>query len=234
MENFENFITFEVKKEIAERYFGFRKIIEKDTKSYLNKIFTSSLELENKIGHDLVRIYTLLNDESLIQTFLTLTGLPKRLFIDSHINTSPKKDDICYLPRPRGFTRKGCLHNMFFDTYKDLFKHVEEYREVLNKLTEDQETIREQINLFYRKNDISSILHFLRGLETSPLDLTPSTFDTARAANLEEKMKIDPPLPATDLLPDIPPIPQEKTIRKHLKELVRTACLQQPELDIRR
>ncbi len=233
MVDFDSFITYEVKKEIAERYFGFRKIIENDTKSYLNKILASSLQLENKIGHDLVQIYTLLNDETLIQSFLSLTGLPDRLFIDSHINTSPKKETLCYLLKPRGFTRTGCLKNMFIDTYKNLFNHVEEYCAVLKQLTEDQETIREQINIFYQKNDISSILHFLRGLESSSMGFNTPVFNDANRANLDDKMKINPPLPVTELLPDINPIPQERTIRKQLKELITNACLNQPQLDIR-
>lgn len=233
MVDFDSFITFEVKKEIADRYFGFRKIIENDTKSYLNKILASSLQLENNIGHDLVQIYTLLNNEALIQSFLKLTGLPDRLFIDSHINTSPKKETLCYLQKPRGFTRKGCLQNMFFDTYKNLYKHVEEYCDVLKQLTEDQETIREQINIFYRKNDITSILQFLRGLESSSSTLSTPLFDTDNGADLDKKMKIYPPLPVTELLPEIAPIPAEKKIRKQLKELIVKACMQQPQLDIR-
>jgi hypothetical protein len=233
MDNFDSFITFEVKKEIADRYFGFRRIIEKDTKSYLKKILTSSLELENKIGHDLVQIYTLLNDETLRQSFLSLTGLPERLFVDSHINTSPKKETICYLQKPRGFTRKGCLQNMFFDTYRNLFKHVEEYRDVLKQLSEDHETIREQINLFYQKNDITSILQFLRSLENTSMEHSPPAFDTTGGADLEKKMRIHPPLPATELLPEIPAVPPEKSIHKQLKKLIMKACEHQPQLDIR-
>lgn len=233
MDNFDSFITFEVKKEIADRYFGFRKIIEEDTKSYLKKILESSLELENKIGIDLVRIYTLLNDEALIQSFLELTGLPQRLFVDSHINTSPKKECIFDREKPRGFTRKGCLQNMFFDTYDKLFMHTEEYREVLKQLTEDQETIREQINLFYQKNDITSILQFLRSLENKTQENAPHIFDATRDKKLKEKMRLHPPLPATELLPDIPSIPLQKRIRKQLKELIIKACTQQPQLDIR-
>ena len=59
-------LAFEVKKEIADRYFGFRKIIEEDTNEYQKKVIASALELEDKIGFDLVRLYVLLKDTSLI------------------------------------------------------------------------------------------------------------------------------------------------------------------------
>jgi hypothetical protein len=234
MEDLDKFLTFEVKKEIAERYFGFRRIIETDTRRYMQRIVDSSIDLEKTIGHDLVCIYSLLQDESLIRSFLVLTGLPDRLFIDSYVNTSPQKDRIFCRQKPHGFTRKGCLHNLFFDTYSRLYQHVLEYRKVLKQLTEDQETIREQINLFYRKNDITSILHFLRGLETRTLDYSALVFNAAMTEDLDKKMKIEPPPSATDLLPDIPLLPAPKEIRKELRDLITRACQQQPQLDIRR
>jgi hypothetical protein len=94
MENIDTLLALEVKKEIAQRYFGFRKTIETDTEAYLRKIQSASLKLEKTVGHDLVRIYTLLSRESLIEDFITLTGLPERFFIDSFINTTPAKTRI--------------------------------------------------------------------------------------------------------------------------------------------
>ena len=54
---------------------------------------------------------------------------------------------------------------MFFDTYAVLHDHIIEYRSTLCRLIEDHETILEQINLFYRKNDITGIMHFLRSID---------------------------------------------------------------------
>lgn len=60
MENIENILTLEVKNELAKRYFGFRKTIEEDTAAYFENIKKTSRQLEETVGHDLVRIYSIL------------------------------------------------------------------------------------------------------------------------------------------------------------------------------
>lgn len=233
MENIDNILTIEVKKEIAERYFGFRRTIEKDSHNYLQEIKELAGELEETVGYDLVQIYTLLHHEDLIQEFISLAGLPGPLFVDSAINTPPKKQKIFTDQHFRGFTRKGCLHNMLFDTYTRLFNHVEEYRKKYQLLEEEYETICEQIKLFYRKNDIHTIFHFLRGLEGGPGSGETLQYDARSREDLEKKMQIDPPTAITKLLPDIPALPPEKSLRKELKALIVRTCRRQPKLDLR-
>jgi hypothetical protein len=233
MESIENILSFEVKKEIAERYFGFRKIIEEDSMAYLEKAQDTSVMLEHGIGCELVRIYSLLHRESLIEEFIELTHLPERFFFEDFMTTLPGKEQLFSGRQIRGFTRKGCLHNMFFDAYIQLYNHVLEYREVYLKLVESHETICAQIQLFYRKNDIHTILHFLRGLEGGSAQHVSVSFNSESRDELERKMRIYPPPPVTELLPDVPAIPAEKSIRKELKNLVVKACLQQPLLDLR-
>jgi hypothetical protein len=233
MESIDNYLTFEVKKEIADRYFGFRKAIEDDSNRYLQDVFDCSRELEKGIGHDLVRIYTLLNSESLIDEFIDITHLPPRIFVDSYINTLPKKDTIFRQQKFRGLTRKGCLNNMFFDTYERLADHIGHYRKIYNSLQEDQETIVEQINLFYRKNDIETIFHFLRSLDNTAAISSPTTAGQSDYTSMASKLRLTPPPAINELLPEIPEIPEQKTIKKELKNLVRKACRQQPLLDLR-
>lgn len=234
MENIDSILTLEVKREIAQRYFGFRKAIEEDSHAYMDKVQKLSVQLEEQVGHDLVRIYTLLKGEKLIERFIQLTNLPKRLFVDSHINTQPQKDELFNEQGFRGFTRKGCLQNMFFDAYSRLCRHIDQYRKVFDELVEEQETIHEQINLFYRKNDINSILHFLRGLEGESATNGTIQFNEASQRQFEEKMRIDPPPPANELLPELPKLPESRSVKKQLKELVMQACRQQPDLDPRK
>ncbi len=238
MEDINTFLAFEIKKEIAERYFGFRKIIEEDTHSYRINILHSSLDLENKIGIDLVRIFALFHSNELIQAFFHLVKLPERLFLDSHLNRSIRiKKNIFKGQTFRGITRKSCLKNMVFDIYKQLYIHINEYQDTLKKLSKDQATIREQINLFYKKNDISSILHFLNSLEGNPQSLSShvqSDPGHSFGQNLNDKMRIHPPPEVEDLLPVIPSIPPFKNMRTSLKRLASAASLRRPEFDIRK
>jgi hypothetical protein len=238
MEDLCNILTFEVKKEIADRYFGFRKIIEEDTQLYKQKVIALSFDLEDSIGTDLVRIYTLLQDDDLISKFFKVSGLSERLFFDCSINKCRALRENVFRGRKiRGLTRWFCFKNMFFDTYTLLHDHIIDYRSALCQLTEDHDTLREQINLFYRKNDISGIMQFLRGLDRSSAGDT-GLLETAQEPNpcccLDDKLRLHPPDPVEELLPIIPEIPPLKEIRAALKEILLLSWSRQPGLDLRR
>ena len=117
-------LAFEVRKEIADRYFGFRKIIEEDSDAYQKDIIAGSLELEEKIGFDLVRLYVLLRDNALIDDLFRITGLGEILFYDQYVSKSPtiRKRVLADIP-VHGLTRKRRFQNMFFDIYDSLAKH---------------------------------------------------------------------------------------------------------------
>lgn len=231
-------LAFEVKKELADRYFGFRKIIEEDTSEYQRNVIASAMELEEKIGLDLIRIYVLLQDDDLIQEFFKLTGLGEALFFDHYINRSPtiRKRVLADLPL-RGFTRKQRFHNLFFDLYANLETDIAGYRQRVQDLAMDQETIREEINLFYQKNDISGIMLFLRGIDgATPGSSGPmaGALDTDSVIAMEEKMRLVPPQPVEKLLPMLALIPPAESIRNELKQLVNTAISRQPRLDVKK
>ncbi|MDH3329207.1 MAG: hypothetical protein OEM01_08245, partial [Desulfobulbaceae bacterium] len=82
-------LTLEVKKEMADRYFGFRKLIEEDIQDYDDQVLASHVRLEQKIGFDLVRLYILLKDETLIHEFFQLAGLDQLIFYDLYMTESP-------------------------------------------------------------------------------------------------------------------------------------------------
>ena len=233
MDSFDDFLSFEVKKEIADRYFGFRKSIEDESRLYLKNILAASHQLEDNIGHALVQLYTLLGKASLIDEFLQLTSLPERLFFDSHINTQPKKEGIFHHQNFRGFTRKGCLQNSFFDAYRRLHKHILDYCQTYKSLQEQHETICAQIDLFYRKNDIHMIFQFLRAIDGHAESSSPLAFDAGKN-DMEKKLMLHPPPAVEELLPEISEIAEEKKIRKELKSFVVRICRQQPLLDLRK
>lgn len=237
MEDITKILSFEVKKEIAERYFGFRKRIEDDTDLYERRLTTSSLELENQIGFDLIRIYILLHSEDLIHRFIQLTGLPQEFFYDPYFVQSATIRKKAFSGRNlRGWTKRGRFRNMFFDAYISLALHVDSYCTTLSELTEEQETIREQINLFYRKNDIDSIMSFIRRID-NPDPARSEFMDTGRGSDpqhgMEEQMRLHPPLPACELLPTISPLPPFKAVRAQLKRLIDEAYAIPRDFDLR-
>lgn len=238
MEDITEILAFEVKKEMADRYFGFRKQIEDDTAAYTRRLTISSLELENKIGYTLILLYILLHRKSLISSFVTLVGLPQDLFYDPYILESPTIRKRVFAGRGcRGFTRKQRFFNLFLDTYDNLVHLVEEYRETLEELTEEQETIREQINLFYRKNDIETILGFIRRLESPDANILTAMQPADRGGpvrGLADQMRLHPPLPTCEILPTIPPLPERKLIQPQLLQLAKEAMHEIGEIDIKK
>lgn len=234
MENIENILTLEVKREIANRYFGFRRIIEEDTENYLTEVRATAKHLEKTVGHELVRIYHLLDRQDLLSRFFSLTGLPEGLFQDAYINTEPVKSEIIAQQNFRGITRKRCLRNIFFDAYDRLHSAIIAHREICDALEEEQKTIGEQIRLFYRKNDINTIFHFLRGLDSTTMDLGSTAITNEYSGSLEAKLQIESPPPVEDLLPQLPAIPPLKKLRKDLKALVSKAYDLHSDQDLRR
>jgi hypothetical protein len=221
----EDILAFEIKKELADRYFGFRKIIEEDKLELDEKIKRQTTILEKRIGFELIRLYILLKDEDLIHSFMKLVGWEEKLFYDQYITESITiRKRVFKGIKISGLTRRGRFNNLVFDTYERLIEHVDHYRQKLEELQTIHATINEEISLFYKKNDIGSIMDFFRSMEstnengsmwTKPLDSSAETF--------RQKMKIDPPPPIDKELTSVPPLVPVSNIRKELKKLIDQA-----------
>ena len=219
-------LSYEIKKELADRYFGFRKLIEEDKEDLAREIHLSSVNIENKIVQDLARLYILFHDEQLIQNFLDLAGLDKKLFFDPYLLESPTiKEKLFADIKRRGLTRSGRFKNLVMDCYEMLVEHVETYRATYAELLESREVIEEEIKLFYQKNDISGILDFLRNLDgpeagSATLQTVPQT---GFSEDIKKKMLIQPPAPIERKLTIIPPLVPLPQIKSKLKSLAEQA-----------
>ncbi len=221
-------LCYEIKRDIANRYFGFRKLIEEDTLALSEKIRQYSFILEKRISFDLIRIYILLRDETLIQSFLTLTNLPEDIFYDPYLAQSENiRKRVFEGVRFRGLTKKACFTNAVVDCYERLIEHTGQYREQFAELVARQEMISAEIDLFYRKNDLGSILGFLRGLGDSTNSSMQGGLEPKLAMELDNKLRITPPPPIDQLLPVIPPLMPIAAIRRQLKTIISQAFNQQ-------
>jgi hypothetical protein len=223
--DFEDILAVELKREIAERYFGFRKMIEEDTLDLTEKIKYQLSILEKRISYELIRIYILLEDETLIHQFMELTGWEEKLYYDPYIIESPTiRNKVFKNIKIRGLTRAGRFKNLVFDAYERLVAHVEHYRQNLEEIETSLDTINQEIELFYRKNDIGNIMGFLRGMESSGNEdrfgITP---DTASVNTFEHKMRLSKPPPIDPELITISPLAPLPNISKDLKKIVDKA-----------
>ena len=119
-------LSGEVKKDIAERYFRFRKLIEDDKFDLSEKIRQYSFILQKRISFDLIRIYILLRDEDIIQAFLHLINLNEKLFYDTYLTESPSiAQRVFECQRFRGFTKSGRFKNYLIDCYENISRRRE-------------------------------------------------------------------------------------------------------------
>jgi len=223
-------MTYEIKKEVADRYFGFRKLIEEDKEALAQAIHRQSITTEQKICLDLARIYTMLKGRELIDRFLVVSGLDEAIFYDEYMTTSPTiRATIFAGVKARGLTKSGRFTKLFLGCYEMLARHVDHYREKYAELLEDRELISEEIEVFYRKNDIESILGFMRSLDDHGNNVLAGPVQTGSGKSLQKKMKVQPPQPLENILSLFPPLVPMPEIRRDLKKLAELALKGHPD-----
>jgi len=220
-------LSYEIRKELADRYFGFRSLIEQEKEALSSKVKDYTLTIEQKTAHDLVRIYMLLADKGLIDRFFILTGLNEDIFFDPYtIKSATIRERLFADFALRGLTRAGRFKRLFLSLYDSLASHIEDYRAKINSLSLDHATVVEEIELFSKKNDLSHIMTFLRSLDASNMpghEQLNVTTGMVSPDNFEKKMQVTPPDPIEQALSIIPPIPPLHTVKKSLKQLTRDA-----------
>jgi len=225
-------LSSEIKRDIAERYFSFRKLIEEDGMGFEEKVRQYSIILEKRISFDLIRIYILLGKEEFINAFLKLAGLDDKLFYDPYLTESANiASRVFRCQRFSGFTRAGRFTNFLFECYENLYYHAEIYHRHIEELMEDRALIVEEMREFYKENNLSSIMGFLHGLSAeeaySGMQGEP---EIGLSDELARKMKIPPLPPIEKTLTVLPRLVDQDDIKHDLKKLAKIAYKnQQPE-----
>lgn len=219
-------LSYEIRKEVADRYFGFRKLIEEDSQDLQRKMHLQSRTAEQAVGHALTRVYILLGDEALIHDFLQLIGLEERIFYDPYLLESPTlRARALAGMRAHGFTRAGRFTNLILDSYQLLEESVTVYRERFGELEESLETIKEEIKIFYQKNDLGNIMQFFRAMDGGGDGPLYGEIQGGATDKLEATMRIEPPSPIEHSLPIFPPLMPLPSVKKQLKRLAERAFL---------
>ncbi len=226
-----DFLNLEIKRELAERYFSFRKLIEEDTQALQDSIAAFTM-IEQRVAMDLTRIYIILNDPDLIWEFLYLSGLERDFFLDMYVRESPTiKARLFKDLKVWGLTWNGRFTKMLLACYDELVLHVDEFRENYAQLDTSHGILAEEIALFYRKNDISSIMGFLRGMDSGAGvgGKLEGAITSGFNESMEDKMCIKPPQPLEKILTIMPPLVPAEQIKKELKKLAAAALAFHPK-----
>ncbi len=221
----QDMLAYELKKELADRYFGFRKLIEEDKLDFAEKARQYSQILEKRIAYDLIRICLLLRQEALIEEFFSLTGLPAYLFYDPYLSQSARiRARVFTGVHLHGLTGAGRFKNLLFDCYERLEHHLAQYREKFTELLAYEKEINAEIDLFQRSNDLGAIMGFLKSLgDRNRAGSMEGGLEPGLAAGLAARLRIEPQPPVEHYLPLLPPLPALESIRPRLKALAESA-----------
>jgi hypothetical protein len=167
MENIANAIAYEVKLEMANRYFGFRTRIENQSKEYLTRLQESGRELEAAVRLDLCRTQYLLQEPRLFCSFVKLVGLPRDYALSLCSRQSfLQVQELFMTMRGEGFTRWRRFRGLATIVYHSLADDIATYRDMYLLFQDEHAEICQEIEKFHRQNDLSEILCFLRNLDS--------------------------------------------------------------------
>lgn len=210
MEDFANVLAFEIKEDLAKRYFGSRKKIENSSALYSESLLHTSEKGNLNVIACIDQIYFLLANDKLCSDFFKLTGLPQDYSppLGSIVHTSLSNQFPANI-KLKGFTRRQRYRNALRFLYTQLEEEVSNYLEEYQELQDFHEDIRKEIKQFYRNFDLTTILQFLREID-NPDQGRDAVFDsqltTPNRHNLDATLKIKYPEPPETLLVPIKPI----------------------------
>lgn len=227
MEDFANAIAYEVKQEIANRYFGFRTRIESQSAEYLEKLRESGRELEAAIRLDLCRMQFLLQEPRLFCSFLNLAGLPGDYALNVCSRQSSLKGQNLFMTmRGEGFTRWRRFRGLAILVYHSLAEDIVTYHDTYHLLQEEHAEICMEINKFQRQNDLSEILSFLRNLDSPDTErrkFLHSNSTLQPTESLEQDLRIAQPPPVTEAMISLPTLVPLKQIKGQFTEILKQA-----------
>ena len=219
MDDFANAIAFEVKQEIAERYFGLRTRIEEWSSRYLEQLHQTDKELAAAIGLDLWRFRVLLEAPYLFHGFLRLIDLPGEDAI--HLcrlhSPEPAPGELFTHLRGGGLTRRQRFRSLASAVYCSLARNVAAYHEAAHQLQLEHDDICAEIDRFRRQNDLTDILSFLRSLDSGTAErsrLLHSDASGGRTSTLDSDLQLKAPPPVSAVLLQLRPLPPLEQIKE--------------------
>lgn len=216
-------LTYQIKREIAERYFSYRKIIEEDKQALEAMINDLRFLYEQKIGKDLARIYVLLKDPELIKEFMNILDWEDLPFFDPYTaeHESTRKEQVFKDIKPHGWLAHSKFNNLLLESYKRLYLDTLNYREKLDEVKEEAQVIEEEINQFKEKFSIEEIINFLKTLDRRDdlVSVLGENLPLCSGGGSYSNLELGPVDDVEKLLPKVPELPQPNNIKNNLKAL---------------
>jgi len=216
-------LAYQVKREIAERYFSARKAIEDDITLLHDKINETSDFFELVIASDFLRLYSILVERDLIDKFLEKLNINEPPFYDDYMIRSKNiKNRLLTGFQDRGWTSYGKFHNRFKDSYIKLYEDIVKYNEKLNGLKEFNDVVREEVALLKTKFSLDEMMSFMRELDRDDMPGVMAENICYRSERLEECLGFIVP-DAQTYLHFFPLLPQWKDLSFDMDSILKPA-----------
>lgn len=228
MDDLVNAIEFEVKQEIANRYFGFRSGIEEEKRRFQEKLQQVDLEQLDGIRLDLHRMLFLLHREDFRREFLELVSLTGTTLTGETPTRQPPPEpsELFAGLKGEGFSRWRRFRNLSLKIYQSLVVKIAAYRRTFQDLSDEHAEICASIDSFHRNNDLSGILGFLRTFNSAANERGRFLHNVSIPRpdeSLGRDLMIPHPSPVIDTLPDLHALPPAKQIQSPLTALLKSA-----------
>ncbi len=219
----EKALAYQVKKEIAQRYFGIRKLIDEDSANVKAMIKDLNQFLEKKIAPAILRIYMLLMDSDLIDEFLNIIGWEGRPFIDANVAASADaRKKLLQGIHTHGWLKSSRFANLLLKSYEDLYDVYLEFDDLREDILDELAIVEEEITQFKRNYSLDEIMSFLRGLnfdDEATVKALGKNIDSSKMGELEKKLGFPDIQSIRAEMPDVPKLPKPEAIEDQLRDL---------------
>lgn len=193
MEDLASALTFELRHEVATRYFGFRSQIERETNSYLSQLNSFDHSFQQPLLNALALVHQALVSLQYYKKFCTVLGLK----FSNDTNTDPTPQSIPFPADVRGvgLTKRGRYRDLCRRLTENVLSHLLVYQKEQTGLQATYRHICHQITTFERQNDLGLILSFFRQLDGQVEEQFPglSISSDASPVTLSQELQFHPP-----------------------------------------
>ena len=223
----EKALAYQVKKEIAERYFRARKVIEEDSANVKKMIGELNGIYKTRLAPAMLRIYALLADEDLIVQFLAEAGWKDRPFLDDYMSNSAEiRKGLMQGVEPHGWLKSSKFANMVLDSYEKLYENYLDFDDLREEILDELAVIKEELVQFERNYSLDEIMSFLRSLnfeDEATVKSLGKNIDSSKMGELEKKLAFPDISIIEGQMPDVPRLPVPDKFRDRLKALAHQA-----------
>jgi hypothetical protein len=216
-------LAYQIKKEIAENYFGGRKALEEEREDLINQMDRLAKAWEQEVLPYLARIYYYLADQEAGKQFLVIIHQEEWLDRLIDIQDNPAVNHIVATCSP-GFslTARGKLNKSVLALYQKAEQKSGPLVETCQTLLKKGRLFNEELADFQGRYNLLDILSFVRTIESTDnlKGVMGENTDPRAVPALEEAMVIHPVDLSRESHPPIHPLPPFSKIKKPIAQLL--------------